>query len=245
MSKDKYRKNEIEALLKIIKKQFSALQDTYSNALEVKEVPFELKIKIKNYLENARSILDYLMCDIFGALQIIPKRKIYFPIFKVHKGNFSVQLHSKYSELCPALQKGNQKLFDYLERLQPYHFDMKWIADFVEINIENKHSRLTPQIRYENPSLEISNNGPGICLMDGASVSLGEGCSISLGGGYIPGGQTISTNSSFTADSSLQVKREIWFGFLFNNEIDVLNLLTCIQEKLPVIVSQIYKLLGL
>jgi len=162
LSKDRYRKNDVEALLKNVKRKFSKLQDAYSKALAKKKVPYGLMIESKNYLENARSILDYLMCDVFEALHIVPKGKIYFPIFKARKGNFSKQLYSKYSELCPVLEHSNQQLFNYLASLQPYHPDMKWISDFVEINFEQKHSKLTPQIRYEIPLLEVSNNGAGI-----------------------------------------------------------------------------------
>jgi len=79
--------------------------------------------------------------------------------------------------------------------------------------------------------------------MGEAAITFGEGSSLSLGGGCIPGGQTISADSFFRTDPSLQVKREVWVGFLFNNEIDVLGLLVHIQKNIPLIVSQIYKIL--
>ena len=75
------KKSDINALLDSIQEEFLEIKTAYDKALQSKELPSGLKIKIKNFLENAKSLLDYLAHDICEVLAI-QSDKIYFPIVK-------------------------------------------------------------------------------------------------------------------------------------------------------------------
>ena len=236
------RKEDINALLHSIEIQYAEIESAYNKALGNKEVPFGLKIKIKNFFDNARSILDYLAHDIAEKLNITAT-KIYFPIVKK---NSNIQNYKGFiGRHLPNLQTTNQKLFNYIESLQPYQEKMGWLADFAEINNNSKHQQLTPQTRIENPSVNISHNNVEISLTGGASIVTGSNTLISLDGAVIPGGQQISANSNFVGDPRLQVKREIWVSFLLNGNINALNLLKKMHDEFPKIVSEVYRILEL
>ena len=99
------RKEDINALLHSIETQYAEIESAYNKALGNKEVPSDLKIKIKNFFDNARSILDYLAHDIAEKLNIT-STKIYFPIVKKNK---NIQSYNSFIGRClPNLQTSNQ-----------------------------------------------------------------------------------------------------------------------------------------
>ncbi len=234
------RQQDVMALLKEVDNQFLIIKDSYNNALHKKEIPVDLKITIKNYFENAKSSLDYLAHDIAEQLSISGD-KIYFPI--VGKSVDVKSFEGSVARNLPKLKEKDNLLFNYLESLQPYHSKMSWLGDFVEIGNNNKHQQLTPQARSENPAINISHNNVGMRL-SGGSIHLSKGVSISIGGAVIPGGQKISPDSSFVADSRFSVKREIWVSFMFPGNINALGLIQKVKEQLPGIISGCYNLLG-
>jgi hypothetical protein len=64
----------------------------------------------------------------------------------------------------------------------------------MELTNENKHQRLTPQVRKETKELRISGEGASMSLGEGTSISIGQGAFISIGGSIIPGGQSFDVN---------------------------------------------------
>ena len=60
------RATSIEALLRKARADFVDLKVAYTASLEEKNVREDLKVAIKNILENLRSCLDYLAHDISG-----------------------------------------------------------------------------------------------------------------------------------------------------------------------------------
>ena len=88
MSKNISRKNDIDALVSKIKYQYINIEKLYNVSLQKQEIASDLKIEVKNYLENSRSILDYCAHDIADVLGIIAD-KIYFPIVGKNKNSKS------------------------------------------------------------------------------------------------------------------------------------------------------------
>ena len=235
------RKSDINALLAEIKARYDAIENLYHDSLAKKEIDLSLKIKVKNYLENARSVLDYCAHDIADVLGITAKQ-IYFPI--VGKDKDVNSFEGSIGRNLPRLKSRNQKVFDYLESIQPYHLDYAWLSDFAITTSDIKHVQLTPQIKTEIKTINIEHKGTGMRLSGGASINMGPGTSISLGGAVIPGGQVISPDSSLIfGDPRLNVKKEIWVDFRFNDSISALPLLKNINDNLSTIVDEVYKLI--
>lgn len=235
------RKYDIDTLITQIQSQYAEIESLYNASLQEKEIKPELKVKVKNYLENARSILDYCAHDIADVCSITSK-DIYFPI--VAKDKDKTSFDGSIGRNLPDLESKNKKVFDYLESIQPYYANYAWLADFATVTSDNKHSQLTPQTRIETPLLSIEHQGTGIRLLGGASISVGQGASISLGGATIMEGQTISPNSQqIYGDPRLKVKKEIWVDFLLNATISALPLLKKIHDEIPKMIDQVYKLL--
>jgi hypothetical protein len=239
------RKNDIEALISTINSQCLDIESLYRLSLSKKEIDSLLKIKIKNFLENARSILDFCAHDIAGVYQLKSKRgRIYFPIVAKDK---NLKIFEKHIEdYLTDLKLNNPTLWDYLESIQPYHSDYVWLGYLVTIANENKHDKLTSQTKEEVPlRLVIECNGGVIKIPRNSYISLGENCSITIGDKAIPGGQILSPSSEqVRADEGLSVKKEIWvdFKFVINNDetISALELMDKIRSDLPKIIEKIY-----
>lgn len=240
MNKPK-RKSDIDALIEEMKSQYSAIEILYCGSLQAKEIDANLKIKIKNFLENARSILDYCAHDIADTQGLVVS-KTYFPIVGKEKNKDSFE--GCIGSNLPGIKEKNEQVYDYLESLQPYHPQYLWLGDFVEVNNDTKHSQLTPQTKTETKVINIQHGGTGMTLSGGASISIGRGASVSLGGATIQSGQIISPDSSLIlGDPRLNVRKEIWVDFKFNNSISALSLLKKIKENTPNIIEEIYKIL--
>lgn len=233
------RRNDIQALFVEINSGYDEIEKLYNLSLNKREIDPSLQVKIKSYLEHARSILDYCAQDIAGALEI-KSEKIYFPIVESHKNLNSFE--GFIGRHLPGLKAKDKALFDNLEKIQPYHQDYDWLGHLVVITNENKHDCLTPQGKHEIPSLTLESNAAVIQISGDSSIALGEGCMVQLGNAKIQGNQVISAFSSqIISDPQIKVKRQIWVDFKFYDEISVLGLLAKIKDELPSIISEIYK----
>lgn len=234
------RKKDIDALITQMKIQYLEIEGLYDASLHKKEVEPNLKIKVKSFLENARSVLDYAAHGI-AETHNITASKVYFPIVEKEKNKTS--FNGAIGNNLPGLEAANKAMFNYLESIQPYHSGNEWLADFATVVIDNKHSQLTPQVRVEMPSLLIRHGGAGIRISGGGSMIIGLGGSVSIGGAKLTPGQKISANSEQVfGDQRLEVKKEIWVDFQFNGNISALRLLKQVCEKIPEMIENIYKL---
>lgn len=227
------RKNDVDTLVTQIQSQYTEIESLYNASLQEKEIKPELKIKVKNYLENARSILDYCAHDIADAYSITA-REIYFPI--VAKDKSKTSFDGSVGRNLPGLESKNKKVFDYLESIQPYHADYSWLADFATVTTDNKHSQLTSQIRTETARVTSTHSGGGQVSWDPGAVRFGSGVWINSAPVDPATQMPISTPETI-------VTREIWVDFRFNNTISALPLLKKIYDEIPKIIDEVYKLL--
>lgn len=228
------RKQDIEALLDSIQRQCKQIKEAYNNALQDKNISVDLKIIIKNYFENARSALDYLACDICETLSI-SSPKIYFPI--VRKDGSKESFCGFIGKHLPNLEDKNKPLFDYLESLQPYHSQMNWLGEFAEVCNDSKHQQLTPQKKQETERITSKH-------ISGNSVSW-DPSSVRFGSGVLINEAPINPLTQMPIQTpETTVMKEIWVSFLFMEKINALYLIEKVNEQLPKIVSETYKLLS-
>lgn len=133
------RRTRIETLLKYAEEvQFEEVRQDYERAVQTRLVPEFLPVRIKNLCENLRSVLDYLvqeMWDIYGNKKARQRPKIYFPI------RTSLKKYEEYMGLFfPNLKSINLDLWKFLERMQPVPGSSElWLGDFNEVNNRSKH----------------------------------------------------------------------------------------------------------
>lgn len=165
------RIDDIEATLEVAEEQYDRIQQEYRRSLKVRSVGRKLGVLIKNYLENLRSPLDYVACEISDTI-LAQSNRPYYPVACKDQAAFLKHMKNN----LPNLQIQKPELFRAIEQLQPFQSNgcgaLLKLSNLVN---ENKHDKLTEQTRIEQKGLEIKFPG-------GAGISMGPGCSISGGG---------------------------------------------------------------
>ena len=200
------RKADITALLSKADGQLAAIVREYESSLHKQNVESALRVDIKNYCENLRSVLDFLAHDIREKFcpSANPKARYYFPILP-DSAQFSVQT----SQWYPGLQSASPIIWSVLEKHQPYQKGMEWLGHFNKVNNENKHGNLVPQTRQETTRIQADIAGGGSVSWDPASVTFGAGV-------YIGGVPVDPRTQMPVQDRRLTVTKTIWVDFLFD-----------------------------
>lgn len=222
------RKDDIEALLSRAEKTLSKINDEYEKALQSKTISAYLRIDIKDYFGNLRSVLDYLAHEIVDKYcpNANPKDMLYFPI-RSCLSSFQGVMNKFY----PDLITNNKKVYDILENVQPFIKDEnKWFTFFNKINNENKHERLVAQKINETKGVNVQIRGGG-----GVSWNLSG---VKFGSGVFIGGVPVDPSTQMPVPSETQtVTIETWVDFQFE-DINV-SAIWLTRESLKQI-SQIY-----
>jgi hypothetical protein len=198
------RKHDIEILLMSCEKEIQEIQGAYDASLHDQAISPDLRVKIKNFFENLRSVLDYIACDICDSLcgGGDPRVRVYFPIFATRE-NFESNVRQRF----PDIQSIAQDLWDYLEGIQPYHDAYKWLGVFGEITNLNKHRNLVPQVRGETEQVRVTTPTGSVSWTPG-SVRFGSGVKI--------GGVPVDPRTQLPVPHpSRRVDRIIWVDFRF------------------------------
>ncbi|MBL7989244.1 MAG: hypothetical protein JNJ94_14365 [Chlorobi bacterium] len=166
----------------------------------------DLKIDLKNYFGNLRSVLDYLARCIVDKYcpNANSKNNLYFPIRK-NQSLFDDVMRTSY----PDLQKNCKYVYDILEAFQPFKkTENAWLVHFNEINNKNKHERLVPQKAIQTERVTVQIKGGGKVSWNASAVKFGSGVSI--------GGVPINPYTQMPYPSNTQtVKIEDWVDFQF------------------------------
>lgn len=171
----KNRKENIEALFARAETTLMQIEKEYQSSLTKQSIVSNLKIDIKNFSENLRSILDYLAHDI--VQKHCPNAKssnnVYFPIVKDLK-----KFQEKIKQSYPELESNIKDLYDYLLSIQPFQKkENEWLALFNHLNNENKHNALVEQKRTETKRIVV-NTTNSVVSWKPSSVKFGSGVSI-------------------------------------------------------------------
>ncbi|HEY1030787.1 MAG TPA: hypothetical protein VGD89_03385 [Flavipsychrobacter sp.] len=219
--------DEAKELLAHSENSLKAIENDYKKSLNDKNVNSTLLISIKNLMENLRSALDFVahgLYEKYGNSSTNPK--IYFPYASsgVDKAGYH---NKKIIDKIPGLKNNRPDIAGVIESYQHFSsINNSWLPIFMDLNNENKHQRLTPQVRKETKQLNISSGGVSISMGEGVSISMGQGAFIQIGNATIMGGQTINVNNP--ANITGHAKQEIitWVSFHFSaNDVPVMELL--------------------
>ena len=227
------RKNDIAALLEEISNIYSEIESGYNQALKDKDISLKLKIKIKSFFDNSRSVLDYLAHDI-AEKSGVQCTRIYFPIVK---SDADIESYKGFiGRHLPDLQDKSKMIFDYFESIQPYQNNQNWLADFADICNNNKHQSLTPQKKEETVRIKSTHTGGGSVSWNPSSVSFGSGVYIN--------GAPVNPHSQMPINTpETTITKEIWVDFLFDRNINALALIKKVKGEFPKIISKAYKIL--
>lgn len=165
------RETSIKALIKKCDDSLSELSKDYQSSLDQKHLSEELKVDIKNILENLRSCLDYLAKDIHDKYTTKKQDRLYFPI-RYTKIEFDKAISNDFCDLnkiCPDV-------YQCMEKIQPYNDN--WLGQFNSLNNNNKHYDLVEQTRTESRQVTVESRtekgsvswGPGVRFGSGVSV---------------------------------------------------------------------------
>jgi hypothetical protein len=223
------RISDIEALLKRAEKQLPKIIDEYNKSLAAKSIDSELKIDIKDFFSNLRSVLDYLAHEIVEkhCPNADKKDNLYFPI-RSDQPSFEALMKKSY----PDLKSNCKDLYDYLLSIQPFiNESNKWLSYFNKLNNENKHEKLVEQSKTETKMINVQTNQGSSVTWNPANVKFGNGVFI--------GGVPVNPNTQMPLPSNTQeVTIQIWVDFRFEG-IDV-SAIWLIKESLNKI-KEIYK----
>lgn len=235
------RYDDVRALIRESKEQYVEVKKSYDKALKDKSL--DIRIKVKNLMENLRSILDYTSRDIYEKICKHHRqksgrpdpRRIYFPYGR-NEDTFRKSIGSS----LPGLEVMSPSIYGLIKSAQPFVSNNSWIYDLCEINNENKHDKLTPQTREEietysvegpQGSVSIISNNPNVRVTSqpGAVRIFGVPAQ------FTPEGIR-------TAPSKLQHRRTIWVSFVFEGtNINVLSLLTNAVPGVEALTTSIYE----
>jgi len=241
------RFEDAQELVDHAREDLAKIGKVYAESLEAKEVKGRLLVEIKNLLENLRSALDFTARGLFEKYGTSTKvdPNIYFPYARLNQDRATFEKSKRIDTCIPGLSTSRADIADRLLAMQ--HFSApsnRWLPEFMDLNNENKHKRLTPQTRRETKELRISSGGASISMGEGASISMGAGTSISFGSGsIIRGGQVFDVNRPPRVEGPASAEVIRWISFHFDTTGQpVMPFLDTAVKGVAAILSELRKL---
>ncbi|MGJ1195997.1 hypothetical protein ACR777_06435 [Sphingobacterium spiritivorum] len=217
-------KEEALELIAESKNILTEIKIAYEESLHDQQIKPRLLIKIKNFMENLRSALDFTAHHLYNKYGIPTSGNpnIYFPYAWIGLDLEGFTTKNLIQNKIPGLIQNRPDIAADIESYQHFaNLDNSWLPKFMELNNENKHQRLSPQTRKEIKQLNIKsgNGGALISLGGGASISLGKGAFIQIGDTIIPGDQTFDVNNPpLTFGGNKEIITWVSFEFTDLNE---------------------------
>ncbi len=232
--------DDAKALVEHAASELPKLQKAYDASLSEKSVKPTLLIEIKNVMENLRSALDFSAHGLFDKYGVSSRANpnIYFPYSRLGQSQADFQRSNRIESCIPGIATSRPDIVAKLESYQSFaSTNNEWLPKFMELNNENKHSRLTPQTREEARQLTLQSGGMSISLGPGCSISMGQGTSIQMGGMSIPGGQHISGDNPAQFFGAGTQMVTIWVSFKFqsNGELVIPFLTTAVARTKEIV----------
>jgi hypothetical protein len=210
---------DARALVAHCRQAILRLEGAYRDSLTERAVKTSLLIEIKNVMENLRSALDYSAAGLSAkyGLSSCRETRTYFP-YAQEKQTVVEFRQAKRTDVCiPGLSAHRPDIVAKLESYQWFaDLHNAWLPRFMDLNNENKHQNLTPQVRRETKELRISSGNVTMSVGQGASISIGERAFVQLGGALtIPGGQTFDVKRPPLAVGPGRMETVTWVSFHF------------------------------
>lgn len=235
------RYDDVIALIQKSREQYDEVKTQYEKSLRDKSL--DIRIKVKNLMENLRSILDYTARDLYEDVckphqQKLGKpdpRNIYFPY-----GRNESDFKSSITKSLPDLELLYGPIFNLIRKVQPFVSGSPWLCDLCYINNENKHDRLTPQTREEIETYTVEGPQGRVSIMvnnPNVQVTSQPGAVKIFG---VPA--QFTPEGIKTAPSNLRHRRTVWVSFVFEGtNVDVLNPLKDAVPGVEAIAKSIYR----
>ncbi|MCP2028096.1 hypothetical protein L1276_003264 [Flavobacterium sp. HSC-32F16] len=193
-------KEDAIALITESKEIFVEIKKAYEESLHEHEIKPKLLIKIKNFMENLRSALDFTAHHLFDkyGVAVAGNNNVYFPYAWTGLTLDEFRRKNLIQNRIPGLIVNRPDIaaeiesYQYFSRAENY-----WLPKFMELNNENKHQRLTPQTRKETKELNVKSKDGAVTLKvsPNQSIILPEGVTLKMGNATIRGGQSFSLES--------------------------------------------------
>ncbi len=124
----------------------------HNDSLKMDSIPPQLKLKIKQFLENVDSALGYEAFNIFSKYCTVPQdkleqheSKLYFPVRNTKK-SFDDFINRWY----PGLKETKPEIITTLEKYQPFPNNSVWLSRLKYLVNKNKHRNLSKQSKRQS-----------------------------------------------------------------------------------------------
>lgn len=214
--------DEALELINESKKTLKTIREIYDKSLQEKEVKTSLLIKIKNYLENLRSSLDFTAYHLFDKYGSSTRSnpKIYFPYAWSGLNQTDFTIRNVIDNKIPGLSVNRPDIATKIESFQWFSAtENNWLPKFMDLNNENKHKRLSSQERKEIKELRVKSRNVGISMSGGASIKMTGNASMRFGDALITGNQHFSADKPPIIHGKATKEIITWVSFRFS-EID-------------------------
>jgi hypothetical protein len=231
-------RDDIQALVAEGKAQIVLVQAEYQQALQQQHAGGTLRVRIKNVLENQRSALEYLANGLHEALGGSVSKRVYYPVSLAPK-DFPALINGQ----MPAVQAGSP-LYQAIEAAQPYKPGYEWLGHLAVLTRENKHHRLTPQIRDETRVVRVGMLGSG--AVQYRPYQEGKG-GVRFGKGVSIGGVPVDPATQRPVPSPTQtIVDRVYVDWQFDEpRVSVLSTLKQTQDGLPKLIHDVLSASGL
>jgi hypothetical protein len=160
------RRTDTTTIIAAAREQYDSIRKDYDRALQ--EHTLDLRISVKNLMENLRSALDYMAHDIYdscckqvrAANSKPAPRNIYFPY-----GSTDLSFMAGLGSSLPDLQNHNPAVYQLVESIQPFRSKDSWLYDLCSILNENKHDKLTAQVRSETETYSVASEYGSVSMV--------------------------------------------------------------------------------
>ncbi|MGE6550800.1 hypothetical protein ACQKFK_17765 [Bacillus mycoides] len=145
--------SESQFILQDAEELLNEIEQSYKKYLAEESIPRELKNKIRNFLNNIESALDYKAFDIFSlycAKNVKPeklerhKKRVNFPLYTPKEW-----FNKKIDEIYPGLRIERPEIVSSFEKCQPLPSRSNWLSQFNFLVNNNKHRNFTKQTRKQ------------------------------------------------------------------------------------------------
>jgi hypothetical protein len=155
--------DDVQALLDDTDEQLALVGQIYAESAAKGEQSIRLKPRIKNVLENQRSVLDYLAHEIHSRHGTATKTKIYYPLAKAPEG-FQRDIDQK----MPGVRGSRPDIAGAIEGYQPFNRD--WLGWLLTLRNEHGHRVLTKHTRHDTVRTDMEFEGGRKVSMQDISV---------------------------------------------------------------------------
>lgn len=201
------------------KSTIKEIKAAYDESLSEQAIKPKLLIKIKNFMENLRSALDFTAHGLFDKYgDHSADTNIYFPYAWEGLDKTGFQSKKRIEKCIPGIMSNRPDIALKIESYQ--HFEStenRWLPIFMDLNNENKHQKLTPQTRKEIRELRISSDNVGIRISGNAGIKITGNAYIKIGNSIITGNQNITPNNPANIHGNAKQEIIIWVSFHFSS----------------------------